>query len=58
MEGPCPDACHTIRNCDRREAGASIEGISLSRLQVLMVYVVIAALAVIVYKVLRLKNKI
>ena len=38
--------------------GASIEGISLNRLQVLMVYVVIAALAVIVYKVLRLKNKI
>ena len=38
--------------------GSSIEGISLSRLQLLMVYVIIIAAATIVYKVLRLKNKI
>ncbi len=38
--------------------GSSIEGISLSRLQLLMVYVIIIAVAIIVYKVLRLKNKI
>ena len=38
--------------------GSSIEGISLSRLQLLMVYVIIIAVATIVYKVLRLKNKI
>lgn len=38
--------------------GSSIEGISLSRLQLLMIYVIIIAAATIVYKVLRLKNKI
>ena len=36
--------------------GASIEPITINRMQVLMVYVIIAALSVMVYKVLRMKN--
>ena len=38
--------------------GSSVEHIQINRIQLLLVYVVIAALATIGYKVLRLKNKI
>lgn len=38
--------------------GSSIEHISINRLQLLMVYIIIAAASIIAYKMLRLKNKI
>ena len=38
--------------------GASIEPITINRLQVLMIYVFLAAASVVVYKVLKLKNRI
>ena len=38
--------------------GASIEQITINRLQVLMIYVFLAAASVVVYKVLKLKNRI
>ena len=36
--------------------GSSIEGININRWQLLMVYVVIAAVSVVVYKMMKVKN--